>query len=125
MNLVFLCLVFFQAYNLVIFFGERHGIYPILSVYNGFLRACAKMRSIVHANQCLDLMEHRMVGKNEVTYSELLKVCKLKECWCWYDSSYSLLSLSLSSSLSSVLSTIVRHLTIFVVSFFMFLLLIL
>jgi hypothetical protein len=36
-----------------------------------------------------------------------------------------LYSLSLSSSLSGVLSTIVRHLMIFVVSFFMFLLLIL
>lgn len=94
MNQVFLCLVFFQAYNLINFLGEKHGIYPILSVCNGFLRACAKMQSIVHANQCLDLMEHRMVGKNEVTYSELLKVCKIKECWRWYDSCYSLLSLS-------------------------------
>jgi len=105
MNQVFLCLVFFQAYNLINFLGERHGIYPILSVYNGFLRACAKMRSIVHANQCLDLMEHRMVGKNEVTYSELLKVCELKECRCWYDSCYSLLSLSQSSVLSTIVST--------------------
>jgi hypothetical protein len=33
------------------------------------------MQSIIHANQCLDLMERQMVGKNEVTYSELLKVC--------------------------------------------------
>ena len=34
------------------------------------------MQSAIHANQCLDLMERRMVGKNEITYSELLKVCK-------------------------------------------------
>ncbi|XP_040989932.1 pentatricopeptide repeat-containing protein At1g76280 isoform X3 [Juglans microcarpa x Juglans regia] len=62
-----------EALNLMNFFEEKHGIYPILSVCNSFLRACAKMRSIIHANQCLDLMEHRMMGKNEVTYSELLK----------------------------------------------------
>ncbi|KAG6683354.1 hypothetical protein I3842_12G007500 [Carya illinoinensis] len=63
-----------EALNLINFFGENHGVYPILSVCNTFLRACAKMRSMIHANQCLDLMEHRMVGKNEVTYSELLKL---------------------------------------------------
>ncbi|XP_042952109.1 pentatricopeptide repeat-containing protein At1g76280 isoform X4 [Carya illinoinensis] len=63
-----------EALNLINFFGEKHGVYPILSVCNTFLRACAKMRSMIHANQCLDLMEHRMVGKNEVTYSELLKL---------------------------------------------------
>lgn len=66
-----------QAFNLINFLGERQGIYPILSVYNSFLGACTKMRNIFHADQCLDLMERQMVGKNEVTYSELLKVCKL------------------------------------------------
>lgn len=85
-----------EAYNLINFLGEKHGIYPILSVYNGFLRACAKMQSIVHANQCLDLMEHRMVGKNEVTYSELLKLAvwqqnlsAVHEIWREYVKHYS------------------------------------
>lgn len=34
------------------------------------------MQSLVHANQCLDLMERRRVGRNVITYTELLKVCK-------------------------------------------------
>lgn len=63
-----------EAFKLINFLGESHGIYPILPTCNSFLRACAKMQSIVHANQCLDLMEQQMVGKNEVTYSELLKL---------------------------------------------------
>ena len=67
-------LCFVQASNLIYFLGERYGIYPILPVYNSFLGACAKLHSMVHANLCLDLMDSRMVGKNEVTYTELLKV---------------------------------------------------
>ncbi|XP_059459556.1 pentatricopeptide repeat-containing protein At1g76280-like isoform X7 [Corylus avellana] len=97
-----------EAYNLINFLGERHGIYPILSVYNGFLRACAKMRSIVHANQCLDLMEHRMVGKNEVTYSELLKlavwqqnVSAVHEIWREYVKHYSFTIFSLQKFVRS------------------------
>ncbi|GAV63461.1 PPR domain-containing protein/PPR_2 domain-containing protein/PPR_3 domain-containing protein [Cephalotus follicularis] len=62
-----------EASNLMSFLGG-HGISPMLPVYNSFLKACAKMRSILHANQCLDLMEHRAVGRNEVTYNEILKL---------------------------------------------------
>ncbi|BBG96357.1 hypothetical protein Prudu_005142 [Prunus dulcis] len=64
-----------EAFKLINFLGESPGIYPVLPIYNSFLRACAKMQSIINANQCLDLMERQMVGmgKNEVTYSELLK----------------------------------------------------
>lgn len=85
-----------EAFNLINFLGERHGIYPVLSVYNSFLRACAKMQSIIHANQCLDLMERQMVGKNEVTYSELLKLAvwqqnlsAVHEIWMEYVKHYS------------------------------------
>lgn len=39
------------------------------------------MQSLTHAHKCLDLMEHRLVGKNEVTYTELLKVCKVKRAF--------------------------------------------
>ncbi|XP_048444515.1 pentatricopeptide repeat-containing protein At1g76280 isoform X1 [Pyrus x bretschneideri] len=62
-----------EAFKLINFLGESQGIYPVLPIYNSFLRACAKMQSMINANQCLDLMEHQMAGKNEVTYSELLK----------------------------------------------------
>lgn len=39
------------------------------------------MQNFTHAHQCLDLMEHHLVGKNEVTYTELLKVCKVKSAF--------------------------------------------
>ncbi|KAM6600779.1 hypothetical protein CsatA_020388 [Cannabis sativa] len=63
-----------EALNLINFLGESLGIYPLPCIYNSFLGACAETQSIGHANQCLDLMDRRMVGKNEVTYSELLKL---------------------------------------------------
>lgn len=63
--------------------GESQGSYPRLPVYNYFLGSCAKMQSIGHANQCLELMEHRMVGKNEVTYLQLLKVCRI-HCFIFF-----------------------------------------
>ncbi|KAJ0025546.1 hypothetical protein Pint_09254 [Pistacia integerrima] len=66
-----------EAFNLINFLGKSHGMYPILPMYNCFLGACAKMQSMIHANLCLELMETQMVGKNEITYTELLKVCKL------------------------------------------------
>lgn len=56
--------------------GETQGIFPLLSIYNTFLGACARKPSIGHANQCLDLMDSRMMGVNEITFSELLKVRK-------------------------------------------------
>lgn len=49
-------------------------MYPSLGMYNNFLGACAKRKHIKYANKCLDLMDRRMVGKNEKTYSVLLKV---------------------------------------------------
>ncbi|PQP98831.1 pentatricopeptide repeat-containing protein [Prunus yedoensis var. nudiflora] len=85
------------AFKLINFLGESPGIYPVLPIYNSFLRACAKMQSIINANQCLDLMEHQMVGKNEVTYSELLKLAVWQqnlpaahEIWKDYIKHYSL-----------------------------------
>lgn len=72
----FFLFYFHQASKFMKFLRENHGIYPLLSVYNCFLGACAKMKSIIHVNQCLDMMELQRVGKNEITYSELLKVCR-------------------------------------------------
>ncbi|OMP03083.1 hypothetical protein CCACVL1_02610 [Corchorus capsularis] len=62
-----------EACNLIKFLGENHGMHPRMSIFNYFLGACAKMQSVNHANQCLDLMERRRAGKNEITYLELLK----------------------------------------------------
>ncbi|KAJ9544553.1 hypothetical protein OSB04_024260 [Centaurea solstitialis] len=63
-----------EAFNLMSSYGETPDCYPTLSKYNTLLRASAKMRSLTHASECLDLMERDMVGKNEVTYGQLLKL---------------------------------------------------
>ncbi|KAJ6713112.1 PENTATRICOPEPTIDE REPEAT-CONTAINING PROTEIN [Salix purpurea] len=63
-----------EASNMIDFIGESHGIYPTLPVYNTFLEACSEMSRADYADQCLQLMEQRMVGKDEVTYTMLLKL---------------------------------------------------
>ncbi|KAJ9189925.1 hypothetical protein P3X46_001173 [Hevea brasiliensis] len=85
-----------EALNLINVIGEKYGTSPSLAVYNSFLGACAKLCNIVYADQCLDLMERKTMGKNEVTYTELLKlaVCKqnlsaVHEIWKDYIKYYS------------------------------------
>ncbi|XP_059634066.1 pentatricopeptide repeat-containing protein At1g76280 [Cornus florida] len=68
-----------EAFNLINVLGENHDIYPILPMYNNFLGACARMNSLNHANDCLDLMESKLAGKNEVTHAELLKLAVLQQ----------------------------------------------
>lgn len=46
----------------------------MLPIYNNFLAACYETQSVDYASKCMDLMEHQMVGKNEITYAQLLKV---------------------------------------------------
>ncbi|KAF3445911.1 hypothetical protein FNV43_RR11088 [Rhamnella rubrinervis] len=91
-----------KAFNFINFIGESHGISQILPNCNIFLGACAKIRSLNHAHKCLDLMEHQLVGKNEVTYKELLKFAVLQknlsavqEIWNDYIKNYSLSIISL------------------------------
>ncbi|KAB2044758.1 hypothetical protein ES319_D01G112700v1 [Gossypium barbadense] len=91
-----------EACKFMKFLRENHGTYPFLPVYNCFLGACAKMKSIIHANQCLDLMELQRVGKNEITYSVLLKLAvwqqdlsAVREIWEDYIKHYSLNIISL------------------------------
>nr|KJB14289.1 hypothetical protein B456_002G118000 [Gossypium raimondii] len=91
-----------EACKFMKFLRENHGTYPLLPVYNCFLGACAKMKSIIHANQCLDLMELQRVGKNEITYSVLLKLAvwqqdlsAVREIWEDYIKHYSLNIISL------------------------------
>lgn len=93
---------FDEAFGLISFLAESHVMFPVLPVYNCFLRACAKSQSTVHVSQCLDLMDHRMVGKNEATYSVLLElaVCQkslssVHEIWTDFVKNYSPSVLSL------------------------------
>ncbi|CAJ1972615.1 unnamed protein product [Sphenostylis stenocarpa] len=62
-----------EAFDIVNFLGESQCVYPVLPLYNRILGSCTKMQSLIQANKCLDLMEKKMVGKSEVTYTELLK----------------------------------------------------
>lgn len=68
-----------EAFNLMNNIGETPNLYPSLNKYNIILEASAKLESATHANKCLDLMEHDMVGKNETTYTELLKHAVLQK----------------------------------------------
>lgn len=58
------------------FLGKSQRLYPVLPLYNSLLRSCTKIQNIIQARKCLDFMEKQMVGKSEVTYTELLKVCR-------------------------------------------------
>lgn len=69
-----LVLYFAQAFNLMDFLGVSQHLRPLLPLYNILLRSCVESKSIIQASKCLELMEKQMVGKNEATYSELLKV---------------------------------------------------
>ncbi|KAK7280796.1 hypothetical protein RJT34_25863 [Clitoria ternatea] len=68
-----------EALNMMHFLGESQCLYPILPLYNSLLGSCVKMQSIIEASKCLDLMEQQMVGKSEVTYTELLKLAVLQK----------------------------------------------
>ncbi|XP_050366635.1 pentatricopeptide repeat-containing protein At1g76280 [Argentina anserina] len=97
-----------EAFNLMNFLRQSHAIYSILPVYNTFLGACAKMQNMVYANQCLELMEQQKVGKNEVTYTQLLKLAVWRqnlsvahELWKDYIKHYSLSLIPLRKFLRS------------------------
>ncbi|GAB2243561.1 hypothetical protein Droror1_Dr00023689 [Drosera rotundifolia] len=63
-----------EAFQLLKFLGENHRVSYILPLYNQYLSACVKMQNVFHSNQCLELMDSKLVGKNEVTYAVLLKL---------------------------------------------------
>ncbi|KAL3505482.1 hypothetical protein ACH5RR_035323 [Cinchona calisaya] len=68
-----------EAFNLMSLLQENPAIYPLLPVYNNFLGACVQTHTTNYANDCLDLMEHQKVGKNEITYSQLIKLAVLQQ----------------------------------------------
>ncbi|KAK4782144.1 hypothetical protein SAY86_016246 [Trapa natans] len=70
-----------EALNMLHYLGENCGYYPMLDVYNYFLRASLKQKDVGYAGKCLDLMDQRLVGKNEHTYLELLKLAVLQKNW--------------------------------------------
>ncbi|GAB4854294.1 hypothetical protein Ancab_022880 [Ancistrocladus abbreviatus] len=91
-----------EALRLVRLLREKHRIHFVLSLYNYLLSACAKMQSVMHANHCLDLMDCQMVGRNEVTYTALLKLAvaqqnlsAIHECWKDYLKFYNINIISL------------------------------
>jgi len=57
------------------FLGETRQFYLLLPLYNAILRSCTKNHNLIQATKCLDLVEKKMIGKNEVTYTALLQVC--------------------------------------------------
>ncbi|KAG9144451.1 hypothetical protein Leryth_014493 [Lithospermum erythrorhizon] len=67
-----------EAFNMMKILGETPGTYPILSAYNCLLGSSIQMKNS-YVNECLDLMEQQMVGKNHVTYAELLKLAVLQQ----------------------------------------------
>ncbi|KAI3797048.1 hypothetical protein L1987_39738 [Smallanthus sonchifolius] len=68
-----------EAFNLMSNCKETSHLYPTLQKYNTLLGASAEMNSVIHASKCLDLMENDMLGKDEITYIELLKLAVLQK----------------------------------------------
>ncbi|GAU45008.1 hypothetical protein TSUD_87990 [Trifolium subterraneum] len=65
------------AFSIMDFLGESRCFYPVLPLYNSILSSCAKNQNLIQARKCLDLMEKKMMGKSEVTYTALLKLAVL------------------------------------------------
>ncbi|KAL3340730.1 hypothetical protein AABB24_029054 [Solanum stoloniferum] len=91
-----------EALSLMSIMGENTNCYSMLPIYNNFLAACYETQTLDYANECMDLMEHQMVGKNEITYAQLLKLAVLQqnlsavhEIWKECSKFYSLSLLSL------------------------------
>lgn len=77
--------IFIQALSLMSIMAENTNCYSMLPIYNNFLAACYETQTIDYANECMDLMEHQMVGKNEITYAQLLKVrLEIFQQKCYY-----------------------------------------
>lgn len=68
-----------EALSLMSIMGENPNCYSMLPIYNNFLAACYETQTVDYANECMDLMEHQMVGKNEITYAQLLKLAVLQQ----------------------------------------------
>ncbi|KAI4388505.1 hypothetical protein MLD38_000826 [Melastoma candidum] len=91
-----------EGYRMLLHLWEHQKIYPSLAAYNCLLKACVDSQSPIQINNCFHLMDCQLVGKNEATYLELLKIAVWQEnisvahqIWKDYSKHYSLSSLSL------------------------------
>ncbi|XP_027364853.1 pentatricopeptide repeat-containing protein At1g76280 isoform X2 [Abrus precatorius] len=98
-----------EAIDMMDLLGGSKCLFPVLPLYNSLLRFCTEMQSIILARKCLDLMEKQMIGKNEVTYAELLKLAVLQKnlpaahrIWQEYIKNYSLSIIALRKFIGSL-----------------------
>ncbi|KAK1406662.1 hypothetical protein QVD17_42169 [Tagetes erecta] len=68
-----------EAFNMLNSCEETSHLYPTLQKYNILLGASVEMNNVIHVSKCLDLMENDMLGKDEFTYTELLKLAVLQK----------------------------------------------
>lgn len=72
-------LVFFsfsiQAFEWITSLEESDQFHSGLPLYNLVLRECINRGSMIDVGRCLELMDNRLMGRSEITYWELLKVC--------------------------------------------------
>ncbi|XP_073011123.1 pentatricopeptide repeat-containing protein At1g76280 isoform X2 [Typha latifolia] len=67
-----------EALNLLSLLVEGDRGHVVLPLFNIFLSGCDSKKSSNEAEQCLKLMERRLIGKSEITYWELLKLAVLQ-----------------------------------------------
>ncbi|XP_047324858.1 pentatricopeptide repeat-containing protein At1g76280 isoform X2 [Impatiens glandulifera] len=68
-----------QAFNMMKTLENNDDFAPTLPLYNNILGGCALVKSVDHAKKCLDLMHCHLVGKDEITYTLLLKLAVLQQ----------------------------------------------
>ncbi|CAI8585801.1 unnamed protein product [Vicia faba] len=68
-----------RAFSIMDFLGQNRRFYPGLPLYNSILSSCTKIQNLIQARKCLDLMEKKMIGKSEVTYTALIKLAVLQK----------------------------------------------
>nr|XP_043635035.1 pentatricopeptide repeat-containing protein At1g76280 isoform X2 [Erigeron canadensis] len=68
-----------EAFNLMYNCAETQYLYPTLQKYNTLLGASIRKQSASHTSKCLDMMDHDMMWKDEVTYIELLQLAVMQK----------------------------------------------
>jgi hypothetical protein len=56
--------------------GEKESTHATLPFFNIFLNACGSSSNLKDVECCLETMDNYLLGKSEITYCELLKVCR-------------------------------------------------
>jgi hypothetical protein len=71
-----------QALKLLTLLGEKETTHGVLPIFNIFLSA--SRTNLNDVGSCLEKMEGHLLGKSEITYFELLKVCVNKCSVCLF-----------------------------------------